>query len=136
MSLSTAACSLCSLVALHFLDAPTAGPDDAALGPWHLMGYWPLGLVDTARALALTALLFAGPLYESLLVDGGWRQWSRLEPLAGVWTDWPTWRMLVAVRLSFSLSLFWSRSRHISHRSSRPEPCPRFVLISLMQPPL
>lgn len=101
MSLSTAACSLASLGLLHLLPAPT-GRDDAPVTPWHLMGYWPLGLLEATRALALTALLFAGPLFEALLVDGGWRLWLRLEPLADIWSDWPTWRNLVAVRFSFS----------------------------------
>lgn len=61
------------------------------------MGYWPVGLVDTLRVLGLTALLFAGPLYECLIVDGAWQQWLHLEPLKTVWSDWPTWRNMVAV---------------------------------------
>lgn len=41
----------------------------------HVMGYWPLGLSESARALLLTAILFAGPLFEYFVVDGGWRDW-------------------------------------------------------------
>lgn len=41
----------------------------------HVMGYWPLGVVDSAKALLLTAILFTGPLFEYLIVDGGWRDW-------------------------------------------------------------
>lgn len=66
--------------------------------PLHFMGYWPVGLVDAARVLWLTALLFAGPLYESLVVEGAARQWLHLQPLKDLWTDWPTWRNMVAVR--------------------------------------
>ncbi|CAM1510309.1 Fc.00g006440.m01.CDS01 [Cosmosporella sp. VM-42] len=60
------------------------------------MGYWPYGLIDALRALFLTALLFAGPLYECLIIDGAWRQWLHLEPLAAIYADWPTWRNMVA----------------------------------------
>lgn len=62
------------------------------------MGFWPPGLEATAGALSLTALLFAAPLYERLVIDGAWSAWVRLEPLRALWSDWPTWRNLVAVR--------------------------------------
>ncbi|KAI8717932.1 hypothetical protein NCS52_00870600 [Fusarium sp. LHS14.1] len=90
VSLSTA---ICSLVTLYLLSSHAA---IAIPNPLHFMGYWPVGLVDAARALWLTALLFAGPLYESLFVDGAARQWLHLQPLRDLWTDWPTWRNMVA----------------------------------------
>lgn len=92
VSLSTA---VCSLVTLYLLSSHGT---IAVREPLHFMGYWPLGLIDAARALGLTALLFAGPLYESLVIDGAVHQWLRLEPLRDLWHDWPTWRNLVAVR--------------------------------------
>lgn len=64
----------------------------------HIMGYWPLGLGEAGRALFLTTLLFAAPLYESIILDGAWQQWLRLEPLRHVLVDWPAWRNIVAVR--------------------------------------
>lgn len=91
VSISTA---LCSLVTLYLLSSH-AGV--AVVEPLHFMGYWPPGLVDSARALLLTALLFAGPLYESLFIDGAFQQWLHLEPLKELWADWPTWRNMVAV---------------------------------------
>ncbi|EQL01202.1 CaaX prenyl protease [Ophiocordyceps sinensis CO18] len=60
------------------------------------MGLWPLGLLETAKAHLLTALLFTGPLYECLVVDGVWKRWLTLKPLRRVWLDWPTWRNIVA----------------------------------------
>ncbi|KAF7558636.1 hypothetical protein G7046_g5511 [Stylonectria norvegica] len=90
VSLSTAVCSLVTL-ALLSSHAAIATPH-----PWHLMGYWPLGLVDALRAILLTALLFAAPLYECLVIDGAWRTWLHLEPLKNLWVDWPTWRNMVA----------------------------------------
>ncbi|KAM5353759.1 hypothetical protein ACJ41O_000409 [Fusarium nematophilum] len=85
VSLSTA---LCSLVTLYLLSSSSIAHPE----PLHFMGYWPIGLWDAARALWLTALLFAGPLYESLVVDGA----ARLEPLRDIWNDWSIWRNMVA----------------------------------------
>ncbi|KAH7140552.1 hypothetical protein EDB81DRAFT_798161 [Dactylonectria macrodidyma] len=89
VSLSTAVCSLLTLALLSFQLS-------SQQQPLHLMGYWPIGLIDAARALWLTALLFAGPLYESLVIDGVAREWLTLEPLKELWVDWPTWRNMVA----------------------------------------
>lgn len=75
-----------------------AGP--ASPDPWRAMGYWPPGLTETAQALLLTGLLFAAPLYEHVVVDGAWSRWLRLEPLADVWLEWPSWRNYVAVRIA------------------------------------
>lgn len=92
VSFSTAVCSVITLVLLHKLPV-------SPLSPWHWMGYWPIGLITSTKALFLTALLFAGPLFECLLIDGEWRQWVQLQPLKHIWNDWPTWRNMVAVRI-------------------------------------
>lgn len=70
----------------------------------HVMGYWPPGLPEALRALVLTAVLFTGPLFEYLVVEGGWRDWcgvdgSRfLAPARDVLLggDWVAWRNYVA----------------------------------------
>jgi prenyl protein peptidase len=90
VTFSTTVCSVLTLLILQFLDA-------SPLSPLHLMGYWPVDLFTSAKAVFLTALLFAGPLFENLVIDGEWREWTRLDPLKRVWADWPTWRNLVAV---------------------------------------
>lgn len=69
------------------------------------MGYWPLGLGEAFRALLLTALLFLGPLFESLVVEGYWREWTTGEPVKELLSDWITWRNLVAVGARPFLSL-------------------------------
>ncbi len=68
----------------------------------HWMGVWPVALVDSSKALFLTALLFLGPLFSYLVVDGGFRSWLKLEPLAEVWSEWTTWRNIVAVGIPLS----------------------------------
>ncbi|KAF9869352.1 prenyl proteinase rce1 [Colletotrichum karsti] len=87
---STAVCSALTYIVLARL------PDGALpITPLHAMGYWPIGLVDSASCLLLTAVLFAGPLYETLLIDGLWETWKTFEPLLSIWTHWTTWRNIV-----------------------------------------
>lgn len=61
------------------------------------MGFWPLGITESAKALLLTAILFAGPLYESLLIDGDWKDWLTFQPPFRIWTEWTRWRNIVIV---------------------------------------
>ena len=98
----TLTCLVCSALTVYILtrDGHATAADAA-----HLMGYWPVGLPETGRALLLTAGLFAGPLFEHLVVDSGWRAWTDLSPLKGLLGEWTTWRNIVAVCLSSSFSL-------------------------------
>ncbi|KAI0115822.1 CaaX protease [Nemania sp. FL0031] len=86
-------CVVCSLITLAILTSRGQATYGDAL---HSMGYWPLGLAETGRALLLTAILFSGPLYEALLVDGGWKQCFSREPVTGLLTDWIRWRNIIA----------------------------------------
>ncbi|KAI1129590.1 CaaX protease [Nemania abortiva] len=86
-------CVVCSIITLAILTSQGEATHAEAL---HSMGYWPLGLVETGKSLLLTAILFSGPLYEALLVDGGWRQCLSLEPVTGLFTDWIRWRNIIA----------------------------------------
>lgn len=90
----TLTCVVCSLSTLYVLtNVGRAGARDVL----HSMGYWPLGLVDTFKTLLLTAALFMGPLFESLVAERGWKAWARLEPLKELTNEWTTWRNIVAV---------------------------------------
>ncbi|GAB7344100.1 hypothetical protein MBLNU457_2003t2 [Dothideomycetes sp. NU457] len=40
-----------------------------------LLGLFPINLFDVIRSLLLTAILFAGPLFEEGIVEGNWRAW-------------------------------------------------------------
>lgn len=94
----TLTCAAASLVTLAVLTR--AGDHGLGLGAaLHALGYWPLGLPEALRALLLTALLFLGPLFESLVVEGGWRDWLTLEPVKEVWREITAWRNIVAVGL-------------------------------------
>ncbi|KAL0931603.1 prenyl proteinase rce1 [Colletotrichum truncatum] len=87
---STVICSSLTYIVLARL------PDGALpISPLHAMGYWPIGFIESSTCLLLTATLFAGPLYEALLMDGLWEDWKTLKPLVHVWTQWTTWRNIV-----------------------------------------
>lgn len=94
VSLSCIVCSVATLVVL------TSQGQTSYADALHSMGYWPLGLVGTAKSLFLTAILFLGPLYEALVVDEGWRDWMSLQSAKDLFKEWTTWRNIIAVRLS------------------------------------
>ncbi|KAK3368046.1 hypothetical protein B0H63DRAFT_528433 [Podospora didyma] len=86
-------CLVCYAATYAVLVGPAGASTAEVL---HLIGLWPPALAESVRAVALTALLFAGPLFSYLVVDDGWRDWLCLDPLRDVWDDWLTWRNIVA----------------------------------------
>jgi len=64
------------------------------------MGYWPIDLSATFRAMLVTGSLFAGPLFETLVLDGGWEDWVNLTAISATWSDMVTWRNIVVVSIS------------------------------------
>ena len=90
----TGSCVASSLIVLWILVDKGNLSVGAALG---LLGWWPLDFADIARCLLLTALLFAGPLYERGLVEGEWRSWFRRSKLSECLRGWIGWRNYVAV---------------------------------------
>ncbi|KAI1760157.1 hypothetical protein GGR53DRAFT_102381 [Hypoxylon sp. FL1150] len=86
-------CVVCSLITFVILTSDSRATTAEAL---HALGYWPVGLVETAKCFLLTAVLFAGPLYEYLVVDGGWREWVALQPVVDVYNELIRWRNIVA----------------------------------------
>ncbi|KAI2630607.1 hypothetical protein GGR54DRAFT_161725 [Hypoxylon sp. NC1633] len=99
-------CVVCSIITFVILTSQGRATTAEAL---HALGYWPPGLVETGRCLLLTAVLFAGPLYERLVVNEEWRDWLDLRPLSEVLSEWTTWRNIVAGPLTEEM-LFRSAS--------------------------
>jgi hypothetical protein len=62
-----------------------------------LLGIWPISLWDVARTLLLLSILFAGPLFESGIVDGGLRNWIRGKELYETLCSWVGYRNYVVV---------------------------------------
>ncbi|KAF2207015.1 hypothetical protein CERZMDRAFT_51975 [Cercospora zeae-maydis SCOH1-5] len=52
-----------------------------------LLAVWPVNFLDCARTLALLSVLFVGPLYETILVDSGWKFWNLATFRAKFFTD-------------------------------------------------
>ncbi|KAI9808534.1 MAG: hypothetical protein M1825_003683 [Sarcosagium campestre] len=72
-------------------------PGDAPLKEaLNLMGYWPIHPFEITKVLFLTAILFAGPLYERGIVEGSWRDWIRGRYIGEVIGSWMGWRNFVA----------------------------------------
>lgn len=91
-------CAVCSAITLLILTSGGRATYGAGL---HAMGWWPVGLWETATSVLLTAVLFLGPLYEALIVHGGWREWARLKPVYDLFGELTTWRNIVAVSFFF-----------------------------------
>ncbi|KAI2639519.1 hypothetical protein GGS26DRAFT_271860 [Hypomontagnella submonticulosa] len=85
-------CVVCTVITFLILTSQGQATPAEAL---HALGYWPVGLVETAKSLLLTAVLFTGPLYEYLVVDEQWRDLVALRPFAAL-SEWTTWRNIVA----------------------------------------
>ena len=62
-----------------------------------LLGWYPISIWETAKVLLLTALLFAGPLFEKGVVESRWRQWIQGQALHESLSSWIGWRNYVAV---------------------------------------
>lgn len=87
-------CVLCSVATFVIITSHGQATNADAL---HSMGYWPIGLAESAKALLLTAILFVGPLYETFIVYGAWRDWMSLQPITELFNEWTTWRNIIAV---------------------------------------
>ena len=62
----------------------------------HNLGLFPLEGVAIAKVILLTALLFAGPLFEKAIVEDGWRRWLKGTDLHETLSSWIGWRNFVA----------------------------------------
>lgn len=61
-----------------------------------LLGWYPIGIVETFHSFLLTALLFAGPLFEKAVVESRWRDWIRGQTVSETLSSWIGWRNYVA----------------------------------------
>ncbi|ORY69488.1 CaaX protease [Pseudomassariella vexata] len=89
----TLTCVICSVSTFVILTSNGNASNTDAL---HSMGYWPSGLFETAKSLLLTAVLFVGPLYETIVVHEAWRDLITFQPISDLFNEWTTWRNIVA----------------------------------------
>ncbi|PYH97507.1 prenyl protein protease [Aspergillus ellipticus CBS 707.79] len=89
----TSSCVVSSLAVLWLI----IGKNDASFSEaLHFLGWWPVSLVDIFRSLLLTAILFAGPLFERGIAEGEWREWIRGGRVTSALRSWIGWRNYVA----------------------------------------
>lgn len=90
----TLTCAICSIGTFVLL---------SSVGHWsparaiHNLGYYPVGFLESAKSLALTCILFLGPLFENGIVEGAWRDWIRLHGVCDHLRGWVGYRNIVAV---------------------------------------
>lgn len=56
---------------------------------------YPAHPLDIARAMLLVCTLFAGPLFESVIVEGGWRECTWTNFRETMFDSWPGYRNFV-----------------------------------------
>ena len=103
----TVSCIVCSVTTFVIIAAVDEHGNavTSPLKALHKLGYFPIGFLDTSRAVALTAILFLGPLFEAGIVESGWKDWIRLRGLDAVISSWMGWRNMVAVSGGLSHTL-------------------------------
>lgn len=96
----TISVTFCSAVTLYIISTYARASPLEAL---RLLGWYPISVSEIANVLILTALLFAGPLFLSGVVESRWRDWIRGDSLHESLSSWIGWRNFVAVFSSLSL---------------------------------
>ena len=76
-----------------------AGPRDVL----RLFALWPINPFDCLKVLGLLLVLYTGPLYEYIVVDGAWREVSLKLIRETLWDDLPSFRNNVVAPLSEEL---------------------------------
>ena len=93
-------CVVCTLITVYVIAIyGHATPQDVA----RLLGVWPFDMLDVLKVLGLVAVLFVGPLYESIIVDGEWRGWSFSALKEGLFDNWTGYRNLLIAPISEEL---------------------------------
>ena len=84
---------LCSVITLYVISTR------ADLFDWemlHLLGWYPFSPFDVVKVFSLTALLFAGPLFEKGVIESGWRHWAKGRDFHETLSSWIGWRNYIA----------------------------------------
>ena len=90
----TLTCIVCSLVTLRIIPIYTKA---TIVESFHLLGWYPVSVLDTVKPMLLTMILFAGPLFERGVVEGGWRDWIVGKGVVAELNTWIGLRTYVAV---------------------------------------
>lgn len=89
----TFACILASSATLYLLVVTARLKAGDAL---HLLGWWPIQLADVAKCCALTFLLYTGPLFEKIFIEGAVNDFRRGRKVVESLSSWQGYRNYVA----------------------------------------
>jgi len=89
----TFACIVASSATFYLLVVTAKLPPGDAL---HLLGWWPVHPTDVVKCCALTLVLFAGPVFEKIFVEGDLEDWRRGRRLVESLSSWQGYRNYVA----------------------------------------
>jgi len=89
----TSACVISSLIAIYII---VQRGNASALEALHLLGWWPIPLLDVLKTLLLCMILFVGPLFEAGIAEGQLWSWIKGEHIRETLGSWIGWRNLVA----------------------------------------
>ncbi|EXJ91547.1 prenyl protein peptidase [Capronia epimyces CBS 606.96] len=89
----TVACILASSATLYLLVVTARLTVIDAL---HLLGWWPIQLIDVAKCCALTLLLYTGPLFEKIFIEGEVDDFRRGRKIFESLSSWQGYRNYVA----------------------------------------
>jgi prenyl protein peptidase len=90
--LVTFSVTVCAIPTVYIISARGHLDSSSVL---HHLGWYPVYPLDSLKSLLLTALLFAGPLFERGVIDSGWRDWVRGQDLHETLSSWIGWRNFV-----------------------------------------
>ncbi|PSK57894.1 hypothetical protein B9Z65_9096 [Elsinoe australis] len=94
-------CCLCTVITMNVQSIVGVATPSEML---QRAGVYPIIWTDVVRTMILVAILFAGPLYEAGIVDGGWRYWIDWRNIKEeVYDDWVGWRNYVVGPVSEEL---------------------------------
>lgn len=93
-------CLACTVVAVYYLAFYGNAPPSEVL---RLLGIWPANPLDVLKVLGLVMVLFTCSLYEMIIVDAEWRDWSLSSFKEGIWDNWIGYRNLVVAPISEEL---------------------------------
>lgn len=96
----SSACVISSVVVLYII--LTFG-HASALEALHLLGWWPIQLLDIVKTLLLCMILFIGPLFEQGVAKGRFWSWIKGEHIRETLGSWIGWRNLIAGPVSEEL---------------------------------
>ncbi|KAK3698413.1 CAAX prenyl protease [Vermiconidia calcicola] len=90
-------CVACTVITVYVLAIPGHCTPKEVI---RLLGIWPIDPIDILRVLGLVMILYICSLYETIIVDGEWRNWSFASFKEGIFDNWIGYRNLIVAPIT------------------------------------